>query len=72
MKHLENSLTEELGIIFGRDCARVLITEQMGKEKSSKEILIALRARLTEVGGERYAEMIFQQLDSRIRGGIDG
>ncbi len=72
MEHLENSLIEELGIIFGRDYAEALITSQKEKGKSSKEILMNLRTLLTKAGGEKYAEMIFQSLDSRIRGGIDG
>ena len=72
MEHLENSLIEELSIIFGRDYAEALITAQKEKGKSSKEILMNLRTLLTKAGGEKYAEMIFQSLDSRIRGGIDG
>ena len=72
MEHLENSLTEEFGIIFGKGYADALITKQIDKGKSSKEIVTALRTLLTKAGGEQYANMILQQLDSRIRGGIDG
>ena len=72
MKNSEEILVEKLGTIFGKDCAKTMISMEKNKGKSSKELMIGLRRVLVQAGGERYAEMIFQRLDSRIGGELDG
>ena len=72
MESSEEILLEELGAIFGEECAKTMISMEKNKGKTSKELMIGLRRVLVQAGGERYAEKIFQRLDSRTGGGTDG
>ena len=72
MESSEAILVEELGAIFGEDCAKTMISMEKNKGKNSKELMVGLRRVLVQAGGEKYAEMIFQRLGSKIGGELDG
>ena len=72
MECSEAILVEELGAIFGNDCARTMISVEKKKGGDSADMLSGIRKVLVQAGGETYAEMVFQRLHSRIGGDMDG
>jgi len=71
MESKESILVEELGAIFGKDCAKIMISMEKNKE-NSKGLMEGLRNVLVHTGGERYADMIIHRLGLRLGGEVDG
>jgi hypothetical protein len=64
---LEKELLNELTVLYGRECAVAMLTFEKRKAgEDVRKLLASIRHVLAMVGGENYAELIYERLQTKV------
>ena len=64
---LEKILLDELSVLYGSECAKVIITVEKRKTDDDVEKMLAgIRRIMCQVGGERYAENVYNKIQRKM------
>ena len=64
---LEEELLGELTVLYGRECAVAMLSfEKQKAGNDMRKMLASIRHVLAMVGGENYAELIYERLQSKL------
>ena len=67
VEDLEKILFDELSALYGAECAKVIIVvEKRRSEDDMKKMLAGIRGIMSKVGGESYAEKVYNKIQKKM------